>query len=264
LPEKTRVVPVDSGITDVTKTTPNVAEMAPEILARNPQFFETASEVFTVDPRAAETSPDMSVTGQQAATTASAVAVTTAERITELSNVVAKLTGEVASLRQRLETISTFERLHDVVLSRYPTHPYSPPSSSRLEARDFMESTEGIYFLEYTHSGVAFRWTGPGHFTRFTFFVDRSVPVRVRLNLFSLGRISNNDPLSADIDGITYLFTQTDKTDQFVAGPVPPRTGERRTDVILHVPVLFSPEDKSGDSRQLGVAVTSITLEPAA
>ena len=176
---------------------------------------------------------------------------------------VAGLSHELASLRQRVETISTFERLRDVVLSQHTTQPYRAPSSSRIEARDFMELTDGLYFLEYAPSGVAYRWTGPGHFTRFRFNVDRSVPVRVQLNLFSLGKISSADVLTADIDGVVYPFRQTSNIDELVTDPVPPRPGERQTDVLLHVPVLFTPEGGSGDTRRLGVAVTGIVLEPA-
>lgn len=190
-------------------------------------------------------------------------APTLAEQVAALSAVVAGLTREVAALRQRTETISTFERLRDVVLSRHATQPYRSPSSSRIEARDFMELTEGLYFLEYAPSGVAYRWTGPGHFTRFRFNVDRSVPVRVQLHLFSLGKISSADMLTADIDGVVYPFRPTDNIDELETDPVPPRPGERQTDVLLHVPVLFTPEGGSGDSRRLGIAVTGIVLEPA-
>ena len=186
-----------------------------------------------------------------------------ADEVTSLANRVAALETEVAFLRQRLETLTTFERLRDVVLSRYPSHPYKAPSSCRLEARDFMEAAEGIHFLEYDSSGTAYRWTGPGHFTRFTFVVDRSLPLQVRLTLYSPGRLSEVDTLSADIDGVVYPFSRTGKADIFVAGPVPPRAGDAQTDILLHVPVLFSPEQESGDTRRLGVAITCIALEPA-
>lgn len=184
------------------------------------------------------------------------------EPIAELSARVDRLSSEVATLRQRLETIITFERFRDVVLTRYVTHPYRLPASSRLEARDFIESVEGIHFLEYDSSGTAFRWTGPGHFTRFTFFVDRSLPTRVHLVLLLLGQLSDHDTLSADIDGVVYPFSRTEQAGEFVAGPVPPRAGDAQTDVLLHVPVLFSPAS-GGDTRRLGVAIVSIALEPA-
>lgn len=189
---------------------------------------------------------------------------TTFEQVAELSARVATLAGAVATLQQRVETISTFERLRDVVLARHQAHPCRPPSFASLEARDFMEAAEGIHFLEYGPGGTGFRWTGPGHFTRFTFFVDRSVPVRVRLSVLALGRLSEQDRLSADVDGVAYLFSRTANADVLVAGPVPPRPGDRQTDVLLHVPVLFSPESGSGDARRLGIAITGVALEPVA
>lgn len=188
--------------------------------------------------------------------------VTTAERIAELSTRVATLTAEIGSLRQQRQTISTFERLRGALRSHYETPLCKPPSISRLDAPDFSEAAEGIHFLEYTPSGVGFHWTGPDQVTRFTMFVDRSVPVMVRLSLFLTGRLSDTDVLTADIDGVVYPFSRTGRKGVLVAGPVAPRAGERKTDILLHVPVMFSPDSGSGDTRWLGVAITSIALEP--
>ncbi len=180
----------------------------------------------------------------------------------ELSARIARLTGEVAMLRQRLDTVTTFERFRDAVLTHRGSVPYQPPSSNLLDARDFMETVEGVYFLEYGPTG-AYRWTGPGNFTRFSFFVDRRVPVQVELHLMFLGRLAASDILSVDIEGVVYPFFRAGPGDGFVAGPVPPRAGVAPTDVVLHVPVVFAPGEGSGDTRRLGVAISSIALEPA-
>ncbi len=189
--------------------------------------------------------------------------VTTVEQIAELSTRVAGMTAEIASLRQQRQTISPFERLRGAWRSHYGTPLCRPPSTTRLDAPDFMEAAEGIHFLEYEPSGIAFHWTGPGHASRFTVFVDRSVPVMVHLSLFMAGRLSDSDTMTAAIDGVSYPFSQSGRHGTLVAGPVAPRADEGKTDILLHVPVMFSPDDGSGDSRRLGVAITSIALEPA-
>ena len=189
--------------------------------------------------------------------------VTTVEQFAELSNRVAGLAAEIGSLREQRQSMSTFERLRDALLRHYPTPPCKPPSVCRLEAQEFRGVAEGIYFLEHAPSGAAFHWTGPGHVTRFSLFVDRGVPVCVHLSLYLAGRLSESDTMSAEINGVRYPFTRSWKAGEFVAGPVPPRAGARQTDVHLHVPVVFSPDGGSGDNRRLGVAISSIALAPA-
>ena len=185
------------------------------------------------------------------------------EQLTELSTRVARLTAEIGSLRRQRQTASAFERFRGALLSHYATPPCTPPATCRLEAQNFTEAAEGIYFLEFAPSGTGFHWTGPDPVSRFTLFVDRSVPVQVRLSLFSRGRLSERDTMTAEIDGMSYPLAQTGQSGEFVAGPVPPRAGERHTEIALEVPVLFSPDAGSGDSRRLGVAITAIALEPA-
>lgn len=126
--------------------------------------------------------------------------VTTVEQFAELSNRVAGLAAEIGSLREQRQSMSTFERLRDALLRHYPTPPCKPPSVCRLEAQEFRGVAEGIYFLEHAPSGAAFHWTGPGHVTRFSLFVDRGVPVCVHLSLYLAGRLSESDTMSAEID----------------------------------------------------------------
>ena len=109
------------------------------------------------------------------------------ERIDHLARDLARLTEEVTRLRHRLDTLTTLERYRDVTLSRFPTHSLNLPGLCRLDARDFLDLVDGVHSLEYTASGRAYRWTGPGHFTRFSFLVDRSMPLRVRISALPSG-----------------------------------------------------------------------------
>jgi len=268
-----------AGHLSVANETPGSAEPVEELPAEEPPVAEppvaeppvaelpaeelATGELATEPPPAAAEQPDAAAEQLSALAARVGRLETAAERIADLSARLDWLGGEVAALHLRLETIATFERFHDLVLTRHASQPYRPPAAGRLDARDFQETTEGVYSLEYDPNGVAFRWTGPGQFTRFSFFVDRSVPLRVHLTLLLPGRLTETDVMAADIDGVAYPFAPTGSDGTYVAGPVPPRAGGVQTDVLLHVPVLFTPEG-GGDNRRLGVAFTSIALEPAA
>jgi len=185
--------------------------------------------------------------------------------VATLATQLAEVTAELAGLRRRLAVIEQVERYRDIVLNRHATQPWTPPSSFRIDARDFHSAAEGVYSLEYDNTGTAYRWTGPDHFTRFRFNVDRAVPLSVRFVLWWVGKNIDGTPLTVDVEGATYPLRPADDPHAYIAGPVPPRDGSEPTDVFLHVPVLHMPQDDgSSDNRRLGVAVTSISLEPFA
>jgi hypothetical protein len=186
------------------------------------------------------------------------------DAVAALHRRVDELEAQVGALKQRLEAIAAFERLHDALLARPYCELGDLQSRATLDARDFLDCVDGVHFLEYAASGVAFRWTGPGHFTRFRFRIDRQDDILVRLRVESRGRNGESDPLTVDVDGRVYPLVQVENTSDFEAGPIPPRAQAGFTDVILHVPRLFSPEAASNDDRVLGIAVISITVEPAA
>jgi hypothetical protein len=185
-----------------------------------------------------------------------------AEQVADLAARVAQLTSDVAILTKRLETLVSFEEYRDVVLTRHSSQSYKLPSSSFLDVRDFMDCADGIYALEYTPAGEPFRWTGPGDRTRFSFFVDRSVEIRARVKIHSRGRLTDRDAVAVAIDGIVYRLSPAERADELVTGPVESRLGRSRTDMILHVPVMFTPDPPNEDRRRLGIAITGITLEP--
>ena len=177
---------------------------------------------------------------------------------------VAVLAKEVRDLRRVVAALTELQRFQDVAVQRHALRPWISPTGARLDARDFVDSAEGIHFLEYSDTGAAYRWTGPGHFTRFRFQVSRKVPMLVRLNLFSRGQNSGSETLTIDVDGSVYILRPCGVPKELRAGPLPVRDGDGPTDVFLHVPTLFRPKERGEeDPRQLGVAVSGIVLEPA-
>ncbi len=168
-------------------------------------------------------------------------------------------------LRGQLVALTEMERFRDVILRRHTPSVLPPPSSGSLDARDFAEQADGLHYLEYGPQGEAYRWTGPGHITRVRFNVDRSVPVMVTLRLVSLGSHTEQDRLAVEIDGATYPMRLTPEPGTVLeAGPVPPRAGVGPTELLFHVPVLFSPDGAdAADSRRLGVALRCVEIAPA-
>lgn len=186
-----------------------------------------------------------------------------AEAVGKLMLELSDLKSQMLTLRRRVETIHTYLQCHDTIVNRYGVKSYNSSASTRLDARDFIESVEGVHSLEYEPDGIAFRWTGPGHFTRFTFDVERKLSWRVRFVFVSLGHLTDSDTLAMDVDGITYPISRIEESNEFVGGPIAPRAECNKTDILLHVPTLFCPHDSGNqDKRQLGVAIASVELEP--
>ncbi len=184
--------------------------------------------------------------------------------VTALREEVRALTSEVRELRRKLTVLEQVERLRDVVMLRYPTRPWAQPTRIRLAARD-AAMVEGLYYVETSESGIAYRWTGPDHVTRFRFNVDRRAPLCVRLGLLSPGRNSDQVPLTVEVEGATFALLPADGSDMLQSGPLPPRDDQEPTELLLHVPVLHCPQDHGfNDTRRLGVAITSIALDPVA
>ena len=177
---------------------------------------------------------------------------------------VATLEGEMRAMRAQVAALFELERFRDVVLVRHASYPAPPPPARRLDARDFVDAADGFHNLEYDGQGTAYRWTGPGHFTRARFHIDRSVPVAVALRLSSLGVHTDLDRITVDVDGTVYPMRRLGGQGIALgAGPVPPREEGGLTELFFHIPRLFSPSDTGfNDERKLGVAVLSIEVAP--
>lgn len=185
---------------------------------------------------------------------------------------IAALAVELRSLRQDHESLraqfvalAELERFRDVILQRHVPPSVRPPPRCALEARDFAERSDGLYYLEHGPGGEAYRWTGPGHALRILFNVDRSVPVLVTMRVVSMGSHTDQDSIGLEVDGIAYAMRTIPGEGTVLAwGPLPPLAAPRSTELLFNIPVLFSPgtaEDR--DARELGVALQDIEIGPA-
>jgi hypothetical protein len=187
-----------------------------------------------------------------------------ADEVAFLHQKLAALHAEVEELRGKVTALCALERFRDVVLRRHEVTEYAQPKTGVLDARDFMDAADGVWFLEYNQAGIPYRWTGPGHFTRLRFHVDRTAPLRLRFHFISLGRNGAGDRLSVDIDNAVHVLSEDGSPLTLATRPVAPRAQSGPTDVFLHVPVLFSPSESGlNDMRTLGVALARVEVEPA-
>jgi len=191
-----------------------------------------------------------------------------AGHVTSIAALEAELRGlrrDHESLRAQFVALAELERFRDVILQRHLPPSLPPPPRCTLEARDFAEHSNGLYYLEYGPRGEAYRWTGPGHALRILFNVGRSVPVLVTMRVVSMGSHTDQDSIGLEVDGIPYAMRAIPGEGTVLAwGPLPPLTAPRSTELLFNIPVLFSPgtaEDR--DARELGVALQDIEIGPA-
>lgn len=194
---------------------------------------------------------------------APADALASFERMAALTAGIAGLTAAVGALRARRRTAPACERLRGAMRSHAAPPPGAPPARCRLAAAAFEDLAGRSHGLDYTPAGTAFRWAWAGQVARFKVVVDRSVPVSVHLELVPAGRLSEDDLLTAEIDGMAYPFLPDGGTGGLVAGPVAPRAGLAPTEIAVHVPAMFAPAPGAGGDLRPGVAISGIAVEPA-
>lgn len=188
-----------------------------------------------------------------------------ATRIATLEADLRSLREDHASLRAQFVALAELERFRDVILRRHAPALLPPLPRCKLEARDFAEQSDGLYYLEYGPRGEAYRWTGPGHTLRLLFNVDRSVPTLVAMRLVSMGSHTEQDSIGLEVDGVAYAMRMIPSAGTVLEwGPVPPRPALGATVLLFNIPVLFSPgTSDQRDARELGVALQSVEIGPA-
>ncbi len=176
------------------------------------------------------------------------------------------LEASVARLQARLEALQALERHRNTVLARYPLVEHAGLADSvTLPASGLLDAGDGFYGLEQGTDGLPFRWTGPSAAPRLTVWVDRSRPIQVAVGFAALGRSALDAALEIGVDGVAYPLRPAESGLRRLAGPIPPRPGAGPTELVLHTPILFSPQrDGLPDPRTLGFAVHEITVTPAA
>ena len=136
------------------------------------------------------------------------------------------------------------------------------PQRLTIEASHLFVTDHGFYTLEYDSSGRAYRWTGPRRDFYFVVYVDRSVPLRLELEIFRMvdRRLQSDIVLLADgVPMPLHLDTARDCIVGRAVLPVHSRT--RATSLIFVVPCVL-PEPKGLDARHLGVAFRELRIRP--
>lgn len=188
--------------------------------------------------------------------------------------------AEIAAIRDRVELYGRALQIRDAALADAGTlpapapgpAPAPPPAATpapalparvAIHANEALRTADGVHMLEYGRAG-AFRWTGPGHDARFEAHLDRSRPLSARVTLLQLGDAANEGALELIVDGQAHALARQPGTQDFIAGPIPPRAGGGATEIRLRVPHLHWPALSGGlDRRSLGVAFQTLVIEPA-
>jgi hypothetical protein len=180
-----------------------------------------------------------------------------AERLTLLE-------AEVSRLRTSLATLEALERYRDMVPLAETGGELALHRTCVIEALDFIQAGAGFHHLEYSPSGIPYRWTGPGPSSHLTLWLDRSRPIIVRISMHAFGAAGEDAPILIDVDNKTFTAEREAGSSVIVAGPVQPRTAPGPTHLVIHAPQMFSPSQAGGtDVRMLGVALSRIELLPA-
>jgi hypothetical protein len=177
---------------------------------------------------------------------------------------IAVLEQEVARLRLAVDMIETLERYRDSILQRHPdSKALELARSVVLEAREFITNAAGFHYLEFAEDGTAFRWTGPEHQSRLIFWIDRSRPLRLKLETYSLGRVREGSRMFVEVDRQRLSATVKLNERMLTFGPIVGREAPGPTEVVIESPVVFCPaQDGSPDTRHLGIAITRVELSP--
>jgi len=184
----------------------------------------------------------------------------------------AGLSGELAALRARVETLERVLQLRDAAAAAgLPDAPPAPlplpaaalPLAFGIAADELLPAQDGFYRLEWGPEG-AFRWTGPAPEVRFEAWIDRSAPLLATLRLFHFGTPANAKDLVLEVDGQPHALARRGSEKVMLSEPIAPRAAEGPTLILLRVPHVHSPSARGlPDKRVLGVAFQSLRLERA-
>jgi hypothetical protein len=170
------------------------------------------------------------------------------------------LVREIAELRLQLRTVASsvaalasYQEISDQLqpTEQGGTTP-ALPRSVRLDASQHLQLLDGFYALEYTESGQAYRWTGPSRRFRFAVWVDRTVPIDVRLHVIFPASLANIVNTRLFVDDVAHALFYNDSDKVFAATGVPPRAFYGLT--IFEFEIASPYEDKiPSDHRELGI-----------
>lgn len=166
---------------------------------------------------------------------------------------IAELRMQVRSLAHSVSALASYQEIADQLKAPEDGSARPPlPRVMRIDAAQHLQLLDGFYSLEYTPSGLAYRWTGPMRRFRFTAWIDRTVPVDARLRVIAPGHFANLLNTRLFVDDVEYKVDYRDADTVFEATGIATRTAYGVS--IFEFELASSIEDKDpNDERELGV-----------
>jgi hypothetical protein len=187
------------------------------------------------------------------------------ELILALIDEIANLTVRTELALRQIQALKSFESLQDHLITvDTPTTGDPRPTILKLDAAQLLNPGDGFHNLEYSLSGVPYRWTGPSQEFSFNVFVSRARPVEMALRATRLmdPKLQSDVVLLADGEPMSLKFVE--EGDKWVARTVLPiRTDLGATHLTFVLASVGSPPN-SADTRILGIAFHDLEIRPGA
>jgi hypothetical protein len=168
------------------------------------------------------------------------------------------------ALRQ-IQALKSFEMFRDHLIVVEAAKAADPrPASLKLDAAQLLNPGDGFHGLEYSESGIPYRWTGPGREFSFNVYVSRRQPVEVTLQATKLIQPELQSELLLIADGEPMNLKFDKEKEKWVARTtLPEREGLSATHLTFVLGSVGSPPGGT-DTRLLGIAFHEIEFHPAA
>jgi hypothetical protein len=172
------------------------------------------------------------------------------------------LSREIAGLKRELSALADYQEARDrwLVLDDLVEKNLHLPRIVVIEPDQLLRPRDGFYPVEYTSSGVPFRWTGPSVQFSFDLYIDRRHGADLRLEVLNSVDFSAQKNLTLLVDSTIVPLKITQEGNGFNASAVLPRSTEgRSTSIVFVLPAVIVPPE-SNETRSLGVAFGRLTV----
>jgi hypothetical protein len=178
---------------------------------------------------------------------------------------IADLRLQVQSLSAAIAALASYQEIAPL-LQGPDTSSLQLPRRVHLDASQHLHMLDGFYALEYTESGMAYRWTGPRPRFRFSVWIDRQSLVDVALSVIFCGNPGNVLNTRLFVDDVMYLARFDGDRNVFHVEGVRPREHRGLSVFEFELAGPFV-DPHSQDTRELGlpfVAFEAVCRETAA
>ena len=188
------------------------------------------------------------------------------ELIEAIADEIADLNAAVEHFSEQLKQLQLFQSFNEkLCLLQEVGSRHKFPGSARIDASQYLSPEEGFYALEYEQDGRPYRWTGPRPDFSFTVYVDRTVPLRLQLDVGYMVDPKVQADIAVVVDGAEVpLDMRPRKGGGGYSGEALIAPGEnlRATNIVFVVPRVL-PAKAASDARSLGVAFRELRVGPA-